>query len=651
MNDIGSLAERCQHYLCADGPLASKITGFTPREQQIELAQAIAASISSKSQLVVEAGTGTGKTFAYLVPSLLSGEKVIVSTATKTLQDQLFQKDLPLLLGTLGVSLRIQNLKGRANYICRYRTQLHAQEGRLTQASCAGEVAYVNASMARLKDGERHELPDVQEDSMVWPYVTSNADNCLGKECPYHQSCFLMKARKRAMEADVVVINHHLFFADSRLKEDGLGDLLPGAGTIVFDEAHQLAEIAAQFHGDRFSTRQCRDLMDDVLREWPVLERPQQLLQTLSLQLNHVIANVLSAYTLSASRASWSQVMAQSAFRRAWEDFIAFFVALEPCFSGIDPQEHPGLERCRQRFLSVYALAQGFNQPNNEQIRWVESFKQTFVFHATPLNIQEAFQALLSRHVAAYIFTSATLTVAGEFDCFIKSLGLNDAKTLCLPSPFDFKQQALLYLPRGLPDPQHASYYDCLLTQVMPVINACGGRCFFLFTSHRALQYVASTLSHHLTYPMLVQGQEAKPILLARFRALGNAVLLGTSTFWEGVDVKGEALSCVIIDKLPFASPADPVMSARMSYVKSQGLSAFDEISLPNAVLALKQGVGRLIRDVDDQGVLMIADPRLTGREYGRQIFASLPPMRKTREEKTVLEFIASMGLRVLETQ
>ena len=499
--------------------------------------------------------------------------------------------------------------------------------------------------LAQLTDGERGELPEINEDSPVWPYVTSTADNCLGTECEFHQTCFLVKARKRALDADVVVINHHLYFADSRLKEEGFGELLPGVDVVVFDEAHQLPDIAANFHGERVGTRQCRDALDDTLREWPVLDLANQPLKQLSHQLDQMLEALLLSLPPREERLGWEETSRNKAFVVAWDALLALITEVLQCFSTANLEEYPGLARCKTRLEELSRLLLSFATGNLQQIRWLERFKHHVVFHATPFDIGEAFHASLLKQPRAYIFTSATLTMAGSFDCFTKPLGLTTAKTLLLPSPFDFQQQALLYLPRGLPDPKDLSYYDALLTKALPVIEACGGRCFFLFTSHRALKQVALLLGNTLSYPLLIQGDEAKPILLARFREMGNAVLLGTATFWEGVDVKGEALSCVIIDKLPFASPVDPVIRGKMAYLKSRGLSGFDELSLPNAVLALKQGVGRLIRDASDRGVLMIADPRLTGRDYGRRIFASLPLMHKTRDEQTVLTFINHLGL------
>ncbi len=643
---LEELSSRCQQVLGEKGRLSTAIANFVPRSQQIELAVAIARVLFNQTQLVAEAGTGTGKTFSYLVPCLLSGKKIVISTATKTLQDQLVQKDLPRLIDALGLSVRIQNLKGRANYICRYRANLYAREGQFVNQQCSPDILLVHEKLPQLTHGERSELPEITEESLAWPYVTSTTDNCLGRECEHHQSCFLMKARKRALEADVVVINHHLFFADSQLKDEGFGELLPNAHAIIFDEAHQLAEIAMHFQGKRFSTRQLRDVMDDMLREWPVLDLANQPLKKLSFDLDVIIDQLLMSLEQNKDhRFSWMALHSHANFQHAWQGLLAFMPTWLSCMHHVNRQDEPGLARCGERLDELDAIIKLYDTQRSKYIPWLEKFKRTLVFHLTPFDIANLFNALLARHDCGYVFTSATLTMSDSFDCFIKQLGLINPDLLQLPSPFNFNQQAILYLPRGLPDPQNLDYYDRLLDKAVPVIQACGGRCFFLFTSHRALKKVANILHRLIPFPLLIQGEEAKPILLSRFRDLGNAVLLGTATFWEGVDVKGEALSCVIIDKLPFASPVDPVMRGRMNYLKEQGLSAFDELSLPNAVLALKQGVGRLIRDVSDKGVLMIADPRLTSREYGRTIFLSLPAMRKTRDEAAVLTFIQELGL------
>lgn len=626
-----------------DGALSRVIPGFVARTSQLELAAAIAQTIEQSSTLVAEAGTGTGKTFAYLIPCLLSGKKTLISTASKTLQDQLFQKDLPLLLNVLGIPVAVHNLKGRANYICRYRVEVHAEQGSFTHANSAKEIQYVRQKLPQLISGERSELPDIADDSDVWPFVTSTADNCLGRECALYDSCFLVESRKRALDAQLVVINHHLYFADSCLKEEGFGELLPGFECVVFDEAHQLEDIASHFNGQSLSTRQLNDWMNDTLREWPLLDLANQPLKQLKQSLDGVIDKLLIAITGTQERFSYQEIFSNRAFLVAWAELKGLIQSFNDCLSSANIDGYPGLVRCKHRLLDLTQLFELFNQDKIDSIRWLERFKHTIVFHNTPYENSEFFRLLRSRQTVATIFTSATLTILSSFDCFNQALGLTNPTTLLLPSPFDFLTQAILYLPRDLPDPNDLNYYEALLAKAIPIINACQGRCFFLFTSHRALRLVAKALATKINYPVLVQGDEAKPILLARFRQLGNAVLLGTATFWEGVDVKGEALSCVIIDKLPFLNPSDPIIRGKIAYLKTRGLSGFEALSLPNAVLALKQGVGRLIRDVTDCGVLMLADPRLTAREYGRVILGSLPTMQKTREEETVLSFIKKM--------
>lgn len=634
----------CNRVFEHQGRLSTALPGFTPRSSQLALARAITQTIYKQSILVAEAGTGTGKTYAYLAPSLLSGKKVLISTATKTLQDQLNEKDLPGLIKALGLGVRVQNLKGRSNYLCHHRVHFNAEQGQFVSPQLAHDIANVCLKLPRLKRGERSELPEIKEDSAVWPYVTSTVDNCLGTTCEYLQECFLGKARKRALTSDVVIINHHLFFADSRLKEEGLGELLPNVEVVVFDEAHQLTEIATHFYGERFSTKQLKELLEDFISEWPFDNEGSHPLEVFRASLDELIQNLLQIIPDKEDRYPWQQLEHQHLFQSYWQKLLDWLVELSQCLKEAGLNEHAGVMRCGEHLKSIHLIATHLNQPEQATlIRWVERFKHAVVFHATPLDVSGAFTTLLGAAPScAFIFTSATLTMASSFECFTKPLGLLKAETLLLPSPFDFKNQALLYLPRDMPDPYDKQYYDILLTKVLPIIEACGGRSFFLFTSHRALRWVAERLYNNLKYPLLVQGDEAKPLLLARFRQLGNAVLLGTATFWEGVDVKGEALSCVIIDKLPFASPADPVTQGKIAYLKSQGLSAFDELTLPAAVLSLKQGVGRLIRDVEDKGVLVIADPRLIARNYGRQLFESLPPLRKTRDEQTVLDFIQS---------
>ncbi len=632
--------ELSRRALSEKGRLSTALPGFVSRQAQIDLAVATAEALEAQSLLVAEAGTGTGKTFAYLIPCLLSNKKALISTATKTLQDQLYSKDIPILIKALGLSLNVQILKGRANYICHYRTELHSSEGSFQSSRCVEDILHVQEKIPQLQHGDRSELPELKEDSPAWPFVTSTTENCLGNECPSQEECFLLKARKKAMKADIVVINHHLFFADSQLKSEGFGELLPGVDIVVFDEAHQLVDIAVNFYGERLGTRQFQELVDDIIKEWPGFDLANQPLKQLKLKVENLFSQLLAVIPERTDRLSWHDFSIQPAFQRLWTEWMELKDELVECLAQEPVDENSGLKRCRERLERFDTIFNCFNQEDRQRVRWLERFKKTMVFHSTPYEVAEPFQMLMKQYDSAFLFTSATLTMAESFECFTKPLGLNEARTLALPSPFDYQQQALLYLPRALPDTKDRRYHRALLDQVLPMIKAFGGRAFFLFTSHRALREVAEMIEKEIDFPVLVQGDEAKPILLSRFRQAGNAVLLGTATFWEGVDVKGEALSCVIIDKLPFSSPHDPVIRAKMAYLKSQGLSAFDELSLPNAVIALKQGVGRLIRDHDDRGLLIIGDPRLTGREYGRLIMSSLPKMTKTRDERRALEFI-----------
>ncbi len=645
MVESDSLIETCVRAFSEHGRLSTAIPGFVARAPQSDLAIAIAKAIGEQSILVAEAGTGTGKTFAYLLPCLLSGKKAIISTATKTLQDQLYQKDLPTLARALGRSVRMQNLKGRANYICRHRVALHAQETILDSPRCQHEILHVQDKLSQMQQGDRSELIELSEDSPVWHYVTSTAENCLGNECAYYEQCFLVNARKKALEADIVVINHHLFFADSLLKQEGFGELLPGAEVIIFDEAHQLAEIATNFYGERIGTRQFRDLVHDIINEWPAIDLANQPLRILNHKTDTLLDEFMLFFSAFDDRVNWEEIKQKKQFQTLWDEWFVLQDDLLACFTAHNEGENSALMRCKERLQDFKRILSTFHEAQIDKVRWVERFKQTLVFHATPYDVALSFKEQLAHQACAYVFTSATLTMGDSFECFCKPLGLDNARTLLLPSPFNYQEQALLYLPRGLPDPKDSTYYECLVEKATTIIKACGGRCFFLFTSHKALKFVAHLLHSKLDYPLLIQGEEAKPILLARFRQLGNAVLLGTATFWEGVDVKGEALSCVIIDKLPFANPADPVTRGKMAYLKARGLSGFDELSLPNAVIALKQGVGRLIRDNTDKGILVIADPRLTSREYGRHIFNSLPKLLKTREEAKALNFIAQLAL------
>ncbi|WP_328594641.1 ATP-dependent DNA helicase [Alcanivorax sediminis] len=624
---------------------APLLPGYQPREPQLEMAEAVEKAIRGGGTLMVEAETGTGKTLAYLVPALLSEGPTLVSTGTKSLQDQLFFKDLPLVRKALGLPRKVALLKGRANYLCPYRLELHQEEARFLTRETVEQMQIVAHWAGRTRTGDIAELQQLPEDAPIWPWVTSTADNCLGTDCPSYQECPLMNARKEAQEADLVVVNHHLFFADAALRGSGAGmELLPSANTVIFDEAHQLPEIAAAFFGDTLSTRQVQELGRDSLSE---AGQTSADLAT----LNQLIASVEKGcldFRLSLGemerRAPWSDVWENEAVMQAGEDLLEALRQLD-VFLGPLGKASRGMEACSRRaseHVDCLAAYLKGDQPN--RVYWFETFKRTVVLHSTPLSVSAQLRAQRERNPCSWILTSATLSVGGRFEHIQKRLGLDSADTLRLESPFDFKKQAVFYAPDGLPQPNDPDYTRALTEAMVPVIKAAGGRTFFLFTSHRALREAAAILRSAVDYPLLVQGESGRRELLDTFRDKGNAVLLGTSSFWEGIDVRGEALSCVIIDKLPFGSPGDPVAAARIEHINRNGGNAFRDYQLPQAVLALRQGAGRLIRDPQDTGLLVVADPRLLTKSYGKLFVNSLPNMTRTRKLDVVQRFFAYLA-------
>lgn len=626
--------------LLADGgQVAQLISGFRSRAPQLEMAQAIETTLTEGGSLVVEAETGTGKTLAYLVPVLLSDGPTLISTGTKSLQEQLFFRDLPMVIKALGIHRRVALLKGRANYVCPYRLELHLEEARFLTRETAEQMQVVRTWAARTNTGDVAELREIPEDAPVWPWVTSTADNCLGQECPRVADCPVMKARQQAQEADLVVVNHHLFFADAALKEEGVSDLLPSANAVVFDEAHQLPDIAATFFGSSLSARQIQELCRDTLQE--AGQSAMDLIATNQcvVALERATADLRLALGEQGRRDTWALVRDQKAVQEASE-------ALQECLQALETLLQPmartsrGLDSAWRRAEAQQVALQHFiAASDSQQVFWFETFKRTFMLHATPLSVAEPFGAHRKRNPCSWIFTSATLSVAGNFSHFIERMGLTDATTLRLESPFDFRRQAVLYVPEKLPVPAMPDYTSSLCEQMLPVIEAAGGRSFFLFTSHRALREAAEYLRSRLNFPLLVQGESGRRQLLEDFRECGNAVLLGTASFWEGIDVRGEALSCVIIDKLPFASPGDPVAAARIDRIREEGGNPFRDYQLPQAVLTLRQGAGRLIRDTDDYGVLVLADPRLIEKSYGKTFLNSLPGMTRTRKLEVIQRF------------
>ena len=610
------------------------------------MAEAILDAIERTSVLVAEAGTGTGKTFAYLVPALLAGGKVIVSTGTKTLQDQLFDRDLPAVREALASGSSAALLKGRANYVCLYRLGRAAAEARLASRDEAAQLGRIVRFAALSTTGDRADLADVPEDAPVWAHATSTRENCLGQECPDYSDCFVMRARRNALAADVVVVNHHLFFADVVLRDEGIAELLPACNTLVFDEAHQLPETARNFFGDRISTSQLLEIARDARLELRAAgaaaggAAPE--LDQLVARLEKAARDVRLALGEAGARLAWRQAMRLPAFPDALERLSQALDQLaEPLAAQAERSE--GLASCERRAGAVRAiLARLREDEGGEGVRWVEALAHTVLLHVTPLSSGELFRKQMADHPRSWIFTSATLAVGEDFNHFKRELGLDGAEARRWSSPFDFARQALLYVPKGLPtDPNDAAFTEAVVEAALPVLRASSGRAFLLFTTLRALRRAHELLRGRIDFPLLVQGTGSRSELLARFRSLGNAVLLGSQSFWEGVDVRGEALSLVVIDKLPFAPPDDPVLSARIEGLRSQGGNPFTELQLPQAVLQLKQGAGRLIRDETDRGVLMLCDPRLVSRPYGRRIVQSLPPMKLTRELSEVEAFFA----------
>ena len=663
------LQTRTAAALAPAGALSQMLDGFSPRDAQQQLGAAIACALEQHDVLLAEAGTGTGKTFAYLVPVLLSGKRTIISTGTRALQDQLFHRDLPRLLTALGAHPRTALLKGRANYLCRYR---------LGQALTAAQppeqlavLAQVAGWAARSGDGDVSGLALLGEDSPLLPQVTSTLENCLGHDCPFWADCFVVQARQRAQAADVVVVNHHLLLADLALKQEGFGEILPGAQAFVIDEAHQLPELAASFFGQSMGSRPLLELAADSPREAAGVLAASAVLLPPAQELELAVAALRTAMALLPVRGTQWRALIEPAVA---DGFDALEQALRRLEQALEPlrETSPGLAAChaRARLASVRLaewLQSGSDEPGlfDEEpeavaadaavdgdaeaaaapavpalapVRWYELTARGFRLQTTPMDVAGPLREHRLASRAAWIFTSATLTVGGGFDHIAGRLGLDDPATLSLPSPFDWQQQALCYLPPELPDPAAAGFVAAQVAAVRPVLEAAGGRAFLLFASHRALREAAALLAD-APWPLFVQGTAPRALLLERFRAAGNGVLLGTASFREGVDVVGDALSVVVIDKLPFAAPDDPVFAARLEAIERAGGNAFRQEQLPQAVIALKQGVGRLLRSETDRGVLVLCDRRLLARSYGKVFFRSLPALACTRELADVQAF------------
>ena len=637
----------------AAGPLSQAVPGFRPRQSQTEMAKAIASAIGCQRSLIAEAGTGTGKTFAYLVPALLWGGKVILSTGTKNLQDQLYLRDIPTVRKALNAPVSVALLKGRANYVCHFHLERTLQNGRLTSREDVGYLRDISRFVKTTSSGDKAELARVPESATVWNLVTSTRDTCMGAECQYYQDCFVMKARKEAQQADVVVVNHHLFFADVALRDTGVAELLPSANTVIFDEAHQLPETATLFFGETVSTSQVLELCRDVLAEGLAHARDGADWPKVVSTVERATRDLRLAFPQDVVRLSVNQIAPSSAFfpalEKLQEELQSMIAVLET-----QAERAETIEQCRTRAIELEGKLAAWEtartadpdkiKPEQERVLWVEAFSSSLQLHQTPLSIAPIFSKQREGTPRAWIFTSATLAVKNDFNHYASQMGLWNEPAQSWPSPFDYGRQGLLYVPENLPQPNSLDYTDAVIDAALPMIEASGGRAFLLCTTIRAVNRAAERLREEfdkrkLAFPLFVQGEAGRTELLDRFRAAGNAVLIGSQSFWEGVDVRGEALSLVIIDKLPFSPPDDPVLAARIEALERKGLNGFVHHQLPAAIINLKQGAGRLIRDETDRGVLMICDPRLISKPYGRRIWQSLPPFSRTRDAAVAKAF------------
>ena len=681
------LVERVALAFDEKGPLTKAVKGFCVREGQREFAVEAARAVEEKTILVAEAGTGTGKTFAYLTPALLAGATCVISTAGKSLQDQLCAKDLPALRDALGVPVKVALLKGRANYVCHFRLELTASEGRLPEQDSYLKLRKIQRFAAVSRTGDRAELPDVPEDDRLWPLVTSTRENCLGKDrCPNYDDCFVKKAREDAMQSQVVVVNHHLYLSSMALKResDAIDGMLPQAALTVIDEAHQLPGIASSFFGTSFSTYDVENVSMEARRlgrtkcndgaEWEILyDRVLKAGREFRLDAQRIglaegerldvdeIEGFGELYPgferLRAAFAAMGEAMRANEGRdneldtlaerhaELMEQMEAWTAIFVKCRNGAADEASEGEAAGDAEVGGEAGPEAGAASGADAEVRWLEVSQHGIRFNLTPLSFAEEFREMREREGGAWVFTSATLSSAGRFDLFKQRLGIGECVERTWESPFNYWEQGCFYLPQ-MPPPANntAVHTHTVIEKVWPLINAAGGRTFVLCTSLAAVRAAADELQARLEangnpYPLFVQGDGPKMRLIEEFRAHGNAVLVGSMSFWEGVDVKGEALSLVVIDKIPFAPPNDPVMMARSRAVEASGRRPFDEITLPEAVITLKQGAGRLIRSEGDRGMLVICDPRILNKGYGKVVRDSLPDFYCTRREEKALEF------------
>lgn len=643
-----------------DGPLAQYAPGYRLRTAQIELAEAVESTIAHRGTLVAEAGTGTGKTWAYLVPALLSGGKVLVSTGTRTLQDQLFARDLPGVRDALSVPALIALLKGRGNYVCQYHLdKLQKDDRGLKSRSEVHQLRHIQQFAKISKTGDRADLPSVPEDAEIWQRVTSTRENCLGQDCPNVRDCFVLKARRQAQEADVVVINHALFMADLVLRDAGVTDLLPAVDTVIFDEAHQLPDTATRFLGTSVSTHQLLDLAKQIevaglahAREMTNWTEQSRRLELVTKELRLSCAEIEK---MPGKRVTFEAFPDPQSFDNARQNLQVALDEIGKMLLTVE-EKHPDLQAAARSCLALANSLSEWGTPGREAkapttldrqiVRWVELGLHHIRLHAAPLSVAQAFSQY-RQGGQAWIFTSATLSVHKDFSHFTTRLGLDNAKTMRLDSPFDYPNQALLFVPKDLPEPQSVDFLPAFVDTLMPLIQASGAGALVLCTTLRAVERVAGLLSDAydragLDWPIMRQGNGTRRDLLERFRTLPHAVLVGSASFWEGIDIPGDRLTLVAIDKLPFAPPDDPVLEARLRVCRENGGNPFMEFQLPEAAIALKQGAGRLIRTETDWGVLMVGDTRLVDKPYGKQLWRGLPPFARTRSLEEAITFLMS---------
>lgn len=623
-----------------DGDLSRHIKGFRPRDEQLEMAQVVVEAIESKSTVIVEAGTGTGKTFAYLAPVLLAGKKTIISTGSKNLQDQLFNRDLPAIKKALGYSGKIALLKGRSNYLCLERLDQVIAQGILGDKSVLTDLSKVRRWNNSTQSGDLSECIELAEDSPILPQLTSTSESCLGSDCPNYAECYIAKARKKALNADLVVVNHHIFFADMAVKENGFGELIPNAEAIIFDEAHQLPDIASQYFGQSLTSRQLFELCKDINIVYRTELKDMQQLGNIADTLQKIIQDFRLLLGEGNQRGNWRDLSKQSMVEKAFnllQEKLAFLSEVIKLVLG----RSQTLDSIFERLEAIKVQLERLGETNVVgYCYWYETIGRQFGLHITPLTVADKFGSQVTNKEAAWIFTSATLAVGAGFQHFCQRLGISPHKQKILPSPFNYCEQALLCVPRYLPPTNRPNTLTALGEMLLPLIEANQGRCFVLCTSYAMMRGLAEYFRAQSELSILLQGESAKTQLLTQFVEEKHSVLVATSSFWEGVDVRGDALSLVIIDKLPFTAPDEPLLKARIEDCRLQGGDPFNDIQIPEAVIALKQGVGRLIRDVTDRGAVVICDNRLVTRAYGETFLKSLPDAKRTRDLRKVVQFL-----------